>query len=102
MRGSPYGQPSDGGGARRVRSYEQSRPQTLPLCLTGHGLFQDAGCTNFAPASSPIAGVCLDGTTAKDSHVPSVAANDIDRDGFLESIEAVPVNGPEILQLADP
>jgi hypothetical protein len=67
-----------------------------------HGLFQDAGCTNFAPASSPIAGVCLDGTTAKDSHVPSVAANDIDRDGFLESIEAVPVNGPEILQLADP
>src|SRR3954462_4695764 len=36
MRGSPYGQPSDGGGARCVRSYEQSRPQTLPLCLAGH------------------------------------------------------------------
>src|SRR3954453_17244047 len=36
MRGSPYGQPSDGGGARCVRSYEQSRPQTLLLCLAGH------------------------------------------------------------------
>src|SRR3954451_2346606 len=36
MRGSPYGQPSDGGGARCVQSYGQSRPQTLPLCLAGH------------------------------------------------------------------
>ena len=27
-----------------------------------HGLFENAGCENVAPAGSPIAGLCLDGT----------------------------------------
>ncbi len=67
-----------------------------------HGLFENAGCENVAPAGSPIAGLCLDGTIAKDSHLASVATNDIDKDGFLEVIEATPATGPEIMQLADP
>jgi hypothetical protein len=67
-----------------------------------HGLFENAGCENVAPAGSPIAGLCLDGTTARDSKVPSVAQNDIDKDGFLESIEGTPAAGPIILNLADP
>jgi len=67
-----------------------------------HGLFENVGCENVAPAGTPIAGLCLDGTTARDSKVPSVAQNDIDKDGFLESIEATPAAGPVILNLADP
>ena len=67
-----------------------------------HGGFQDAGCTNFAPAGSPIAGVCFKGTTAKESDLPSVAANDIDGDGFLETEEGTPAYGPVLLNLADP
>ena len=31
-----------------------------------------------------------------------MATNDIDKDGFLEVIEATPATGPEIMQLADP
>lgn len=67
-----------------------------------HGLFEQAGCTNFAPAGSPIAGLCLDGTTAKDSHLPTVAQNDIDGDGFLETVEGTPAYGPILLNLSDP
>src|SRR3954454_12028592 len=53
MRGSPYGQPSDGGGARCVRSYEQSRPQTLPLCLAGHRKLAGYGDGGLPGADPP-------------------------------------------------
>lgn len=66
-----------------------------------HGLFEDSGCTDVAPAGSPIAGLCLDGTTARDSKVPTLA-NDIDKDGFLETVEGTPAYGPIDLNLADP
>lgn len=67
-----------------------------------HGSFSASGCTDFAPASSPIAGACLDGSTAIESSIPTLAANDIDGDGFLETVEGAPAYGPIILNLADP
>jgi hypothetical protein len=66
-----------------------------------HGSFQLAGCTAFAPSSSPIAGTCLNGDTAAESGIPTLAANDIDGDGFLETVEGAPAYGPIILNLAD-
>ncbi len=66
-----------------------------------HGSFQQAGCVNFAPPSSPIAGLCLNGDTAAESNIPTLAANDIDGDGFLETVEGAPAYGPILLNLAD-
>jgi hypothetical protein len=51
MKGSPYGQPPDGGGARYVRSNGQSRPQTLPLSLAGHGKLASDGAGSALHAS---------------------------------------------------
>ena len=67
-----------------------------------HGRFAQAGCTQNAPASSPIAGACLDGTMAMESNIPSLPENDIDGDGFLETVEGAPAYGPIILSLGDP
>lgn len=67
-----------------------------------HGSFAQAGCTQSAPSSSPIAGACLDGDTAAESVVPSIEEDDIDGDGFLETVEGAPAYGPIILNLADP
>lgn len=68
-----------------------------------HGSFApDASCTDFAPPSSPIAGACLDGSTAIESNIPTIPENDIDGDGFLETVEGAPAYGPIILSLGDP
>lgn len=67
-----------------------------------HGRFaNDATCTDFAPASSPVAGACIDSDTPIDSTIPTIAANDIDGDGFLETQEGAPAYGPINLSLAD-
>ena len=66
-----------------------------------HGRFKQRGCTINAPSSSPVAGECLDGTRTRNSIIPTVARNDIDGDGFLETVEGLPAYGPIILNLAD-
>ena len=66
-----------------------------------HGSFAQQGCDITAPADSPIAGLCLDGNMTADSTIPTVAENDIDGDGFLETVEGAPAYGPIILALGN-
>ncbi len=65
-----------------------------------HGSFSSTGCTDVAPGGSPLAGACLDGTVNVDSTLPTLA-NDIDGDGFLETLEGAPAYGPVLLNLAE-
>ncbi len=66
-----------------------------------HGRFEQSTCQTFAPPSSPVAGACLEGTMTRDSTIPTLDDNDIDNDGFLETVEGLPAYGPIILNLAD-
>lgn len=65
-----------------------------------HGAFATEGCTDVAPPGSAIAGACLDGNTAVDSTVPTLA-DDIDGDGYVETLEGAQAYGPIILTLGD-
>jgi len=67
-----------------------------------HGRFESSSCEISAPASSPVAGECLKGPVTRDSSIPTLEENDIDGDGFLETVEGLPAYGPIILNLADP
>lgn len=67
-----------------------------------HGRFESSGCEISAPASSPVAGECLKGPVTRDSTIPTLEENDIDEDGFLETVEGLPAYGPIILNLANP
>ena len=66
-----------------------------------HGRFEESSCEIDAGSGSPIAGLCLRGPETRDSVVPSLAGNDIDGDGFLETVEGAPSYGPILLNLAD-
>ena len=66
-----------------------------------HGRFVEGNCEIDAASASPIAGLCLRGPETRDSVVPSLAGNDIDGDGFLETVEGAPSYGPILLNLAD-
>jgi hypothetical protein len=66
-----------------------------------HGAFADAGCRVRAAASSQVAGLCIDGTPSE-SNIPTIPANDLDGDGFLETVEGTPAYGPINLILSDP
>ena len=66
-----------------------------------HGSFADAGCTTRAGSMSQVAGLCIDGTPSE-SNIPTIPENDLDGDGFLETVEGTPAYGPINLILADP
>lgn len=76
-------------------------PNTLhPMHL--HGRFGEQGCTDRAPAASQIPGTCLDGTKPIESDIPTIGHDDLDHDGFLETVEGQPAYGPVNFNIADP
>ncbi|EMD83357.1 extracellular nuclease [Pacificimonas flava] len=61
-----------------------------------HGPFADVDCEARAPAGSFLGGVCIDSSTNLDAQSPTIA-QDIDGDGFVETLEGAVTYGPIIL-----